>query len=96
MSICDKLPMKKVLLSYNKFILGVNKKPTTAAVRGELGCFPLLITMLPQAAKFWLKLCTHDSLDLVNLAYRESLQMANTSWATHIQSLWTKSGLSNL
>ena len=95
MSLCDKLPAEKVLLNFNKYILGVNRKTTTAAVRGELGCFPLLVTMLPQAAKYWFKISMNENNDLVGSAYLDSLSLKN-SWAVQIKLMWTKANLNNV
>ncbi len=41
-------------MNFAKYLLlGVNKKATNAAVRGELGQFPVAITLLTRASKYW-------------------------------------------
>ena len=48
----DSLPMDKILLSFSRFILGVHKHTTSAAVRGELGLYPLGIATLKSILKY--------------------------------------------
>ena len=51
--LCDKLPGEALHIKVCKTILGVNKKATNNAVRGELGSFPVLLQMLKQSIKYW-------------------------------------------
>jgi hypothetical protein len=44
----DKLPTEKIHLRFCKIYLGVGKKATNIASRGELGKFPLLINIYKQ------------------------------------------------
>jgi hypothetical protein len=46
LNICDKLPSESIHIKVCKLILGVFRRASNAGVRGELGSYPLLITML--------------------------------------------------
>ena len=56
LNICDNLPSEALHIKVCKGILGVHKKATNNAVRGELGSFPILITMLSLSIKYWWRL----------------------------------------
>ena len=51
-----RLPSEILHIKVCKLILGVFRKASNHAVRGELGSFPLLIPMLSLAIKYWWKL----------------------------------------
>ncbi len=55
-NIFDKLPFEKLNLKYCKFILGVNSKASNAATRGELGRYPVIIYVIKQVIKNWLRM----------------------------------------
>ena len=46
MDICNNSPIERLNVKMCKYLLGVHRKSTNDAVRGELGRFPLLITIL--------------------------------------------------
>ena len=50
--LCNNSPMEKLNLKLCKYLLGVHRKSTNAAVRGEIGRYPLLISMLNLAARY--------------------------------------------
>lgn len=54
--ICDKVSGENLHIKFCKLILGVHRKATNHAVRGELGSYPLLIFMLSISLKYWWKL----------------------------------------
>ena len=56
LSMCDKFPGETLHVKVCKIMLGVHRKSTNNAVRGELGCYPLLIFMLGLSVKYWWKL----------------------------------------
>jgi hypothetical protein len=68
---CENVPAERVLILFFKYLLGAHKKATNAAVRRELGEYPLLMGLLPQSGKFWLRLCALDPSTLVHKAYLE-------------------------
>jgi hypothetical protein len=91
-NICENVPSEKVLIRFFKYLLGVNKKATNAAVRGELGEYPLLTGLLSQTGKYWLRLCALDPSALVHKAYLDSysnMKPGLINWASCIKTLWT-------
>ena len=63
-----------------------------AGVRGELGQFPLLTTLLPGAIKYWMRVCSSDSPYLVKMIYQDSLENIDKAgnWATCIKKIVAK------
>ena len=51
--ICDKPSSEAAHVKFCKFTLGVHRKATNSAVRGELGSYPLLIDMVCNSNKYW-------------------------------------------
>lgn len=78
-----------------KVILGVNKKATNNAVRGELGSFPLLIPLLCLSIKYWWKLnnnCMQNDNSLVVQALIDNRKLHVNyttifSWSSGIKSI---------
>jgi hypothetical protein len=67
-NICDKLPGELLNIKLCKLNLGVHRKATNHAARGELGSFPLLIPMLGLSVKYWWslnELCLKNNNKLV-------------------------------
>ena len=54
--ICDKISSETLHVKLCKLILGVHRKASNNAVRGELGSYPLLLFMLSLSLKYWWKL----------------------------------------
>lgn len=54
--ICDSVPVEQVHNKFCKYLLGVHRKASNVAVRGELGRFPLLIELC-HSIKNWLRIC---------------------------------------
>jgi len=52
-NICDKITSETLHVKTCKLILGVSRKTTNNAVRGELGSYPLLLFMLCLSLKYW-------------------------------------------
>jgi len=78
----------------------VGKRATNAAVRGELGRYPLLINLISQSFKYWMRTCTLPVDNIVYKSYLESLvttlDMDKKSWSACIYSLLHKYKLDNL
>ena len=53
----ESLPFEKMHLRYMKIILGTHSKSTNAAVRGELGRYPIGIYIVKNMLKFWNHIC---------------------------------------
>ena len=86
----ENLDIEKVHVRFIKFILGVNKKAVNLAVKGELGRFPIGISCLLQALKYWDHLQSSE-----NTLLREALSLSTTlnnegvfSWVTFVKSLF--------
>ena len=56
----DKHCFKKLELKFCKAILGVQKKASNVAVRGELGRYPTPIYILKQVPKNWFRITSND------------------------------------
>ena len=54
--ILDSLEIEKVHIKFCKFLLGVNKRVVNLAVKGELTRFPVGISCMLQALKYWFHL----------------------------------------
>lgn len=96
----EALPAEKILLRYCKFLLGVRRNSSNQAVRGELGQYGLLSTILPQSIKYWFSICKLDSSFLVKQAYLTSADpQAMKGWASHLKHLlrsnWLEEAWSN-
>ena len=57
----DHFCFEKTDMIFAKSILGLNRKATNAAVRGELGRYPLVIHIFKQVIKNWLRIAKKDS-----------------------------------
>ncbi|KAL5005625.1 hypothetical protein ScPMuIL_016783 [Solemya velum] len=88
MNICDGTPIEKIWLRFGKYLLGCNRTTSNAAVRGELGQYPLLLALLPHAVKYWLSLCAGKKTTLCWMAYLDSYtyldRIPNWSQCIHI------------
>ncbi len=88
-NICDKPPGENVHIKFCKTVLGVHKKATNNAVRGELGSYPILISMIALSIKYWWKLninCMLGSTSIVTKALIDNRKLSsnNFSWSTGI------------
>ena len=61
----DKTQSEKVHLRYCKLFLGLNRKASNYAARGEMGQFPLQLTMLKQILKYNLYLNSKEDSSIV-------------------------------
>ena len=83
----EDLPAEKNHLSFCKAILGVNKRSSNAAVRGELGAYPIYIRALKTMFSYWERLKSSSPDSLLNLAYSDCVHLHNkrkTSWFSTI------------
>ena len=85
-----KLIAERLHTKFCRFLLFVNRKATSAAVRAELGRRPILTELICHSVKYWLSLCKSNPSSLVYKAYLESYSLdaagTNTqSWAHHIK-----------
>ena len=94
--LCEKLPIEKVHLKFCRYILGIHRKSTNAALRAELGRYPLLITLIGYSVKYWLKLCDYKKQTLVKNAYLDlySSQSIFINWASSVKNILLHSDMS--
>ena len=91
LSMCDKFPGETLHVKVCKIMLGVHRKSTNNAVRGELGCYPLLIFMLGLSVKYWWKLnnnCYKGLNSLVINALADNRKLCDSgiyTWSTGIK-----------
>jgi hypothetical protein len=74
---CSKksIPGEKVALQYARYILGVHKKTSNLAVRGELGLYPLYIECIIQMCKYWHRAAFFPPESLIGAAYAEQIKL---------------------
>ena len=56
----DEACFEKTDLKFSKSILGVNRMACNAAVRGELGRHPMIIYVIKQILKNWVRIVDYD------------------------------------
>ncbi len=71
----DGLKLERCHTAFCKFILGVPSRATNAAVKGELGVFPLAVKMSIHALKFLNRLQSIDSDSLVSKSFKDSVAL---------------------
>jgi hypothetical protein len=92
MNIFDATPIEMIWLRFGKYLLGCNRTTSNAAVRGELGQYPLLLTLLTHAAKYWLTLCAGKNNLLRWKSYLDSYAYSDRTpnWSQCIHILLSK------
>ena len=98
MQICDRVPTEQVHLKFCRFLLGVHRKSSIAAVKGELGSYPLLISSLCSATKYWHQLHKRDPNSLIFHCLQDNytqLESKNPCWLTGIKNLMYRFNLNN-
>ena len=88
--IFDDMCFEKTDLRFLKSILGVHRKATNAAVRGELGRYPTIIYIYKQVTKNWLRIAEYDKDSLLYDTYLCNMQLLfqnKNCWAYNIQQL---------
>ena len=91
----DDCPVEKLHINFCKYSLGVHKKATNSAVRGELGRFPIALSIFIQMLKFWFHMESSKNTILQHaLAESKNLEhQVKKSWSSHITNLLTKTGI---
>ena len=79
MNVCDKAPIERLNIRFCKYLLGVHKFASNAAVKGELGRYPLLIKILQLSAKFHSRIETLDDDSLVKLSYQDTVSHSESN-----------------
>ena len=86
----DEACFEKTDLKFSKSILGVNRMACNAAVRGELGRHPMIIYVIKQILKNWVRIVDYDRASVLHDAYlcNWNLTMQNkTGWLSKIKDL---------
>jgi hypothetical protein len=84
--VCEKPVVEKVLLKFAKMTLGVHSKATNAAVRGELGLFPIILTQLKGIVKYLVRAQNMPHNSLVFKCFNESKHLSSTT--TNNKKFW--------
>ena len=88
MNCCDSCEFEKynnwINIILCKYILGISKYSTDAAVRGELGRYPIAIKLISLSVKYWIRTSSLDVRNIVKLSYIEnvcSFKGEKNNWA---------------
>ena len=88
MSSCNDSSVEKLNIKMCKYLLGVHKKSTNDAVRGELGRYPLLIKILDYSYRYFRKINSSSSDTLVRLSCDDNdIRSLYHSWYNSISRL---------
>ena len=76
-----------------KFLLGVHRKTTNAAVRGELGRYPLLIKVLNLATMYFVRIHSIKEDTIVKMSCNdEFIQTYESSWSNVMKKIYNTFG----
>ena len=98
----DDLHIEKLNVKFCKYLLGVNKKASNLAVRGELGRYPLLIDVVLSMVKYWVRLNDTKNKITDNLlleTIKENKAMADKNqpcWLTCLKTVLFEIGMPNI
>jgi hypothetical protein len=87
MTTCDTAIVENLNTKLCNHLLGVGKKTTHAAIKGELGRFPLLITIVTNTLRYWMRTCSLSPDGIVKKSYLDNLINScdtKTSWSDSI------------
>ena len=85
----DQSPGEKIHLKFCKQYLGLNRKASNLATRGELGRFPMQIILMKKALKYFSYLCEKDENSIVKQAFLISKQLDMENRKSYISELKT-------
>lgn len=87
--LCNDFLIEKLNIKACKFILGLNKRCTNAAARGELGRYPFLFNVIINIINYWIRLKNSGGVLLKEaLMLSEELHKNNkNSWITCVYSI---------
>ena len=83
---CESLKIEKLVFSMARFALGVHKNTTKAAIRGELGLYPLGINICKFMLKYYIRLIQMPSNSLLGAAFKVDT-LCNRAWINSILKL---------
>jgi len=86
----DELSYEKLDLRFCKNLLGVHRKTTNAAVRGDLGRFPISLFIMKQVLKNWLRVAEGNCNSVLQACYLENINLVNnnkTCWLGQVKNV---------
>ncbi len=86
----DEACFEKTDLKFSKSVLSVHRMSSNAAVRGELGRYPIIIHILKQVLKNWFRIVEYDQNSLLYDTYLCNLQMVfekKNCWLSNIRKI---------
>ena len=92
----EKIPCEKLHNKFLKICLGVHSKASNAAVRGEMGRFPLVVTIIKAMLNFWLHMVDIAEMNtLINAAMKEALLMEDVpgTWFYSCKQIYSLFGI---
>ena len=90
-------PIEQLHNTFCKHILGVSRRASNKACRGEIGSFPIIIEAKSKAISFWARLLTLDNARIAKQAYWDQIiHPTNRNWAMEIKTMLFHSGLGYL
>ena len=94
----DKTAIEKTHLRFCKNILQCNRQACNAAVRGELGQYPLLLEVKLNIVKYWLHIVQLPHYNLAKEAFLEQMvnNTNNRSWFNCLSALLKENGMNFL
>ena len=84
--LCNEFLVEKLHIKASKYILGLNKRCTNAAVRGEIGRFPILFNIIINILKYWVRI-TESKDPLIREALHLSQEIYKNkkdSWLSNV------------
>ena len=85
--------IEKLQLRFCKILLSVKKSTPNVMIYGELGMFPLQLTIKTRMISFWIKLLHGNHLKLSRLLYN-LIDKDNSSWLRYIYNTLNECGMS--
>lgn len=79
-SICDKYVGENLAMKFYKSVLGVNKFTCNDAIRGDLGRYPVLLTVIQHSIKYFESLARKPRSPLLRKVLSTSNSIQGTSW----------------
>ena len=70
-SACEQFPIECLLTKFAKYLLRVRRRSCNAAVRGELGLYPLLCRVIFSVTTNWRRIVSCESNSLIRRSYLE-------------------------
>ena len=94
---CNDSPIERLNVKLCKYLLGVHKKSTNNAVRGELGRYPIFVNVLEHSVRYYQRILSNPCNSLVKLSCLDSdIGSWEKSWVAVIGRLMSMFGTLDL